>query len=108
MDVYPVRLTAAHAITARKVGAGNLSDGVRLALEVLRNGNVHAPDSCYNVQNLTRSSDMHIPENSSDEELILLVDNNPNATPLERKLADRLAERKRELETLHGRRSKQY
>jgi hypothetical protein len=41
---------------------------------------------------------MHIPENSSDEELILMVDNKPNATPLERKLADHLAERKREFD----------
>jgi hypothetical protein len=40
---------------------------------------------------------MHIPENSSDEELILMVDNKQDATPLERKLADRLAERINEL-----------
>lgn len=40
---------------------------------------------------------MHIPENTSDEELILMVDNNPNATPLERKLADHLAARKEEV-----------
>ena len=45
---------------------------------------------------------MHIPENSSDEELILLVDNNTNATPLERKLADHLAERCVEVSALQG------
>lgn len=33
MDVYPVRMTAAHARRARKVGNGNLSEGVRQALE---------------------------------------------------------------------------
>lgn len=36
MDVYPVRLTAAHALLARKFGEGNLSDGVRLAIESLK------------------------------------------------------------------------
>ena len=45
---------------------------------------------------------MHIPENSSDEELILLVDNNTHATPLERKLAERLAERCIEVSALQG------
>lgn len=33
MDVYPVRMTAAHARKARQLGQGNLSEGVRLALE---------------------------------------------------------------------------
>lgn len=36
MDIYPVRLAAAHAIAARRIGAGNLSDGVRLALEACK------------------------------------------------------------------------
>lgn len=49
---------------------------------------------------------MHILANASDEELILLVDNKPNATPLERALADHLAECKRKLEAaekeIHG------
>ncbi len=35
MDVYPVRMTAAHARKARKQGAGNLSEGVRQAIESL-------------------------------------------------------------------------
>lgn len=33
MDSYPVRMTAAHARRARRIGAGNLSEGVRVALE---------------------------------------------------------------------------
>jgi len=33
MDVYPVRMTAAHAIEARKLGKGNLSEGVRMLIE---------------------------------------------------------------------------
>ena len=33
MDVYPVRMTAAHARIARKLGGGNMAEGVRLALE---------------------------------------------------------------------------
>lgn len=45
---------------------------------------------------------MHIPENSSNEELILMVDNKPDATPLERKLADRLAEKQVECNALQG------
>lgn len=36
MSVYPVRLTAAHAIAARRIGAGNLSDGVRMAVEACK------------------------------------------------------------------------
>ena len=36
MDVYTIRLTAAHAICARRFGCGNVSDGVRVALEVMR------------------------------------------------------------------------
>lgn len=33
MDVYPVRMTAAHARLARKKGDGNLSEGVRALIE---------------------------------------------------------------------------
>lgn len=33
MDTYPVRMTAAHARHARRKGEGNLSQGVRLAIE---------------------------------------------------------------------------
>lgn len=33
MDVYPVRMTAKHARMARKLGEGNLSQGMRVALE---------------------------------------------------------------------------
>jgi hypothetical protein len=33
MDTYPVRMTAAHARHARKKGEGNLSQGVRRAIE---------------------------------------------------------------------------
>lgn len=33
MDVYPVRMTAAHARKARHIGKGNLSEGVRNAVE---------------------------------------------------------------------------
>lgn len=33
MDVYPVRMTAAHARKARHLGEGNLSEGVRAAVE---------------------------------------------------------------------------
>ena len=33
MDVYAVRLTAWHARMARRLGHGNLSRGIRLALE---------------------------------------------------------------------------
>ena len=45
---------------------------------------------------------MHIPENSSDEELILMVDNKQDATPLERKLADHLAARKQDVMALEA------
>lgn len=34
MDSYPVRMTGAHARRARQLGGGNMSAGVRLALEV--------------------------------------------------------------------------
>jgi len=34
MDSYPVRMTGAHARRARQLGEGNMSAGVRLALEV--------------------------------------------------------------------------
>lgn len=37
MDLYPVRMAAAHAIIARELGEGNLADGVRLALEKIAN-----------------------------------------------------------------------
>ena len=33
MDVYPVRLTARQARCARRIGEGNLSAGVRIAIE---------------------------------------------------------------------------
>lgn len=33
MDVYPIRMTAAHARRARKIGQGNLSKGVRKSIE---------------------------------------------------------------------------
>jgi hypothetical protein len=33
MDVYPIRITAAHARKARKAGKGNLSRGIRQAIE---------------------------------------------------------------------------
>ena len=33
MDVYPIRMTAAHARKARKLGKGNLSKGVRDMIE---------------------------------------------------------------------------
>lgn len=33
MDVYPHRMTAAHARKARKIGKGNESKGVRMAVE---------------------------------------------------------------------------
>ena len=33
MDVYPHRLTAAHARHLRKVGSGNESEGVRILIE---------------------------------------------------------------------------
>jgi hypothetical protein len=45
---------------------------------------------------------MAIPSNTSDEELILMVDNKPDATELERCLADHLAERKVEVSELLG------
>ena len=45
---------------------------------------------------------MHIPENTSDEELILMVDNKQDATPLERKLADHLAARINALNALNA------
>ena len=35
MDVYPIRMTAAHARKARKAGNGNLSEGTRMAIEKL-------------------------------------------------------------------------
>jgi len=35
MDRYDVRMTAAHARRARKIGKGNLSDGVRQAIEAV-------------------------------------------------------------------------
>lgn len=35
MDNYPVRMTAAHARRARRIGQGNLSEGVRRALETV-------------------------------------------------------------------------
>jgi hypothetical protein len=44
---------------------------------------------------------MHIPENTSDEELILMVDNKPDATELERRLADHLANVKQQLMECH-------
>ncbi len=41
MDVYPVRMTAEHAVKARVLGDGNMSEGVRLAIaactEVIKN-----------------------------------------------------------------------
>jgi len=33
MDVYPHRMAAAHARKARKIGGGNESKGVRIAIE---------------------------------------------------------------------------
>jgi len=33
MDSYPVRLTATLARAARKIGCGNLSEGVRIAIQ---------------------------------------------------------------------------
>jgi hypothetical protein len=33
MDVYPHRLRAAHSRKARRIGKGNQSEGVRIALE---------------------------------------------------------------------------
>jgi hypothetical protein len=33
MDVFSVRMTAAHARRARKLGNGNISEGVRMRLE---------------------------------------------------------------------------
>lgn len=33
MEVYPVRMQPAHAINAREIGGGNLSEGVRIAIE---------------------------------------------------------------------------
>lgn len=50
---------------------------------------------------------MHIPENTSNEELILMVDNKPDATPLERKLADRLAEKQVECDALQDERDEE-
>lgn len=34
MDVYPARMKAKHAIQAREIGGGNLSEGVRQAIEL--------------------------------------------------------------------------
>jgi hypothetical protein len=33
MEVYYARLTATHARLARRVGSGNLSEGIRIAIE---------------------------------------------------------------------------
>jgi hypothetical protein len=39
MDVYAVRLTAWHARMARRIGAGNLGRGIRIAIEKLAKAN---------------------------------------------------------------------
>lgn len=53
MEVYPVRLQPAHAINAREIGAGNLSEGVRIAIEEAAARRIAERDEILNAKHLT-------------------------------------------------------